>query len=487
MTRESLDNIERIQTLRAEIHNLLPHLIDHGLDNTEGLLRIACPEESDAIFAQPDPKDKEKIKHVAIPRQATSISEVLQECALIFESRVATQHPNFFSFIPSTMLPVSWVADLIVSAFNPHVGGSLAGSSCDVVEKSLMSWLVSKIGFPSDEATGLSVSGGSMANFMALTAARDKVIEGAENHHLAVIYVSENNHFSITKAARILGFSESQVRQIPGLCPRSLATSILEDKAAGRIPMAVVATLGSTTTGSIDPISEIADVVSKYDVWLHIDGAYGSSIILSASYAHLASGVEKADSLSWDAHKWLFTSYGCGMLFVRNRKCLARSFSAHSDFLDNGGRLENYEFWDLSLELTRPARAMRLWVILRTLGTKTIGQMIDRGVQLAEEAEAILRDRTHWNIVSPAQMAIVVVRFQPETVPDRELDHLNQKIADVSLERNVVAVQTVHLDKMLALRMCIINPRLTSQNLKKVLDTLDAIAIELSTVKSQLG
>ncbi|CAG8396570.1 unnamed protein product [Penicillium salamii] len=442
-------------------------------------MRVACPEGTDRISKQPTPSDKNIVSHLAIPEQAKSISRVLQECASIFESRVATQHPNFFSFVPSTMLPVSWLADLIINAFNPHVGGSLAGSTCDIVEKSLMSWLASRIGFPPDGAAGLSVSGGSMANFMALTAARDKIVPRTEDHHLAVIYVSGDTHFSISKAARILGFGRDQVCQIPGLEPQTLATSILDDRAAGRIPMAIVATLGSTSTGSIDPISEVAAVASENNIWLHVDGAYGASILLSASYAHLAQGVEKADSLTWDAHKWLFTSYGCGMLFVRDKQCLARSFAAHSGFLDAGGRQENYEFWDLSLELTRPARAMRLWFILRTLGTDRIGEMIDRGVRLAEEAEAILLALPHWKIMSQAQMGIIVVRFVSINTPDNDLGDQNRKIANVALERNVAAVQTVEFDHKVALRLCIINPRLTSRNLKDILYALDEIAIEL--------
>ncbi|CAG7938700.1 unnamed protein product [Penicillium olsonii] len=481
MTKEVPETTEEyIEAMKAEIHTLLPRLIDHGLDDSKGLLRVACPEGSDTISNQPTLNDKNIINHLAIPAHEKSISRVLEECSSIFDTRVVTQHPHFFSFIPSTMLPISWVADLVVNAFNPHVGGSFAGSSCDIIEKSLMKWLASKVGFPPDEAAGLSVSGGSMANFMALTAARDKFIHKTEDHYRAVIYVSEHSHFSIAKAARILGFGQHQVCQIPGHKPQELASSILKDRAAGRIPMALVATLGSTLTGSIDPIPEIASVTSESDVWLHIDGAYGSSVLLSASYSHLAKGVEQADSLTWGAHKWLFTSYGCGMLFVRNKQCLARSFSAHSDFLDNGGRQENFEFWDLSLELTRPARAMRLWFTLRALGTDRIGEMIDRGVELAEEAETVFRSLGNWKILSGAQMAILVVRYEPTDSSEKYLNDLNKRIGDVALERNVAAVQTIEFEEMLALRLCIINPRLASRDLTSILHTLDEIAIEMN-------
>jgi glutamate/tyrosine decarboxylase-like PLP-dependent enzyme len=481
MTQGTPHSIEaQVEAMKAEIYELLPRLVDDSSDGTQGLLRIACPDPSDPILKEPSTEESAKIKALAVPGDPITIAQVLDECASIFRCRAMTQHPSFFSFIPSTMLPVSWLADVVINAFNAHVGGHFAGSGCNDVEKSLMGWFISKIGFPAEEAVGLTVSGGSMANLMAMTAARDKAISRPEDHHRAIIYVSDASHFSIAKTARILGFSGKQIRQISGLQPDSLADSIRDDRALGLIPMVVVATLGSTPTGSIDPLSEVAEVAAKSDVWLHIDGAYGSSILLSSSYRHLANGVEKADSITWDAHKWLFSTYGCGMLFVRDKKCLAHSFAAHSEFIDVAGREADYEYWDLSLELTRPARAMRLWFILRILGTRLVGQMLDHGVHLAEEAEAALRVRKYWKIKSPAQLAILVFRYEPNGHTESEVDLLNEKIADVALDENTAAIRTIRLKGQTAMRMCIINPRLTTEQLAAIIDALDHIANRVS-------
>ncbi|OQE31954.1 hypothetical protein PENSTE_c001G09067 [Penicillium steckii] len=475
-TKDAIPN--QIEDMQAEIHHLLPWLIHHGMDDPQGLLRFACPDPSDPIQGQLTSKSAAETKDLAVPEDSMPIRDVINEFYSITRSRVLTHHPKFFSFIPSTMLPISWLADIVVSAANPHLGGRLAGSSCNLVEENLMTWFITKIGFPVDDAVGLSVSGGSMANFMALTAARDEHIRGVENHSRAVIYVSEHTHFSISKTARVLGFSPDQVREIPGLQPDVLAYVIRNDKKAGLVPMAVVTTLGSTVSGKIDPIPEVAEVSREHNIWLHIDGAYGSSIILSPSHHELARGIEKANSVTWDAHKWLFSSYGCGMLFVRNKTSLMRSFSAHSDFLDGSGREAEAEFWDLGLELTRPARAIRLWFILRVLGSHQIGRMIDRGIDMAKEFETRFRSLKDWSVLSPAQMAILIVRFQPEGKDETDIDGLNQRIADDALEKNIAAVQIVRFDGHSCLRMCVINPRLASTDPESIVNAMADIAID---------
>lgn len=196
---------------------------------------------------------------------------------------------------------------------------------------------------------------------------------------LGVVYFSDQTHFSVPKVLRVLGFSNSQMRQLPAdsnfrLDMEQLRKTIIADKSKGLIPFLIVANVGSTNTGSIDPINEIADLAKEHNMWMHVDGAYGASVALSKSYRSLLNGIERCDSLAWDAHKWLFKTFGCGIVLVHDKRYLAESFASSGDYFrdilsdDDEPNMLNY-----GIELTRPARHMKLWFTLRVLGLETLG------------------------------------------------------------------------------------------------------------------
>lgn len=255
------------------------------------------------------------------------------------------------------------------------------------------------------------------------------------------------------------------------------------DRKRGLVPFLIIASCGTTNTGSVDPLRELARIAREQipRLWVHVDGAYGASVVLSKSYKDNVDGLGDADSISWDAHKWLFQTYGCGMALVREEKWLKQSFALGAEYIrdaaDTGDEMPN--FWSYGLELTRPARAMKLWFTLQVLGLHALGKMIDQGFILAETAEKELKTLPNWAIVSNAQMAIINFRFQPEGKSEEELDQLNSLISQTLVKDNVATTLTTRLLGKTVIRICSIHPELMEVGIASVIKALDTAACAL--------
>ena len=306
-----------------------------------------------------------------------------------------------------------------------------------------------------------------MANLTALMVARDQKLPSQQDRLKGVIYVSAQTHLSVAKGLRVLGFIDSQIRKIPSdssfrMEIDSLRDAVEVDREAGLLPFAIVASCGTTNTGSIDPLNAIADFAEREKMWVHVDGAYGASIVLSNSHTHLANGLGRAHSISWDAHKWLFQTYGCGIVLLRNRKHLLHSFATDADYVRDAVAAEEApNFWSQGIELTRPARAMKLWFTMRVLGLDMLGRMINHGVSLAERAEGDLRRLEGWEVLSVASLGIVVFRYAPIGKAEKDLDDLSIAISKRLLEKNVAGALTTKLNGKTVLRICAISPELS--------------------------
>lgn len=453
----------------------------------QGLQCASTPEIDDLIIKKSTERDFAHIRRLSIPDTPRSISNVIREAYSIFDHRARTNHPRFFSFVPSNVTPLTWLGDVIVSAFNAHCSSFFAAAGPCAVESELIKWFASKIHFPA-VAGGLFVSGGSVANMMAITAARDKKLEWP-NYSKGIIYIARHAHNSFYKAARILGFHSKQIRPVDSDALSRLSVTHLEqliraDRDHGLVPFLVIATFGYTETGLIDPLAQISEIARRESLWLHADGAYGASLSLSLSRSYLAKQLSNADSVSWDAHKLLFQTYGCGMLLVRDRSHLISSFHAQSGFLDHTARVqdEEPEMWDMGIELTRPSRAMSLWFTLRVLGTERIGQLIDQGMDLAELIQLRLKAMSDWEVITPASLGIITFRYNPEQRPERrnELERLNEEISRVLLDTNTAAIMTVRVNDVLALRICCSNVRLTGDDIEELMESMDSVARQVN-------
>jgi glutamate/tyrosine decarboxylase-like PLP-dependent enzyme len=423
------------------------------------------------------------LRELALPEGPHAIEAVINEAQTIFAHRIRNDHPRFFGFIPSPTSPISFLGHILSSLYNVHAGSWLQSSGPSAIEASLIHFLSSKVGFPDDgTAGGVFVSGGSMANLTALMVARDQMLTTQEERMRGVVYMSAQTHLSIAKALRVLGFMDSQIRKV-GVDAKfrmdieSLKQSVRGDREAGLLPFCIVGSCGTTNTGSIDPLNELADFAEKERSWLHVDGAYGASIVLSNSRGHLADGLGKAHSVSWDAHKWLFQTFGCGIVLLRNKKHLLGSFATEAEYVrDAVAAEESPNFWNHGLELTRPARAMKLWFTMRVLGLEEMGRMIDHGLALAERAEEELRKLAGWEVLSLATLGIVVFRYKPAEKSEGELDRLNIEISKKLLEQSIAGALTTKLNGMTVLRMCAISPELSLDEMSGVVTKMDQVA-----------
>jgi len=423
-----------------------------------------------------------ELRAMEIPEHGRPLPEVIDEMVeKVYHHRAQADHPRFFAFVPGPRSPLSAIGDLLTATYNPHAGNWLESSGPSNIELRLIRWLAGNLGLPAD-CGGLFVSGGSMANMTALVVARDQKLPARERSK-GIAYVSEQTHSSVAKGLKIIGFLPEQIRRIKcdskfQLDLAELASAITQDKAAGLLPFAVIASAGTTNTGSIDPLPGIRDLCDKENLWMHVDGAYGASIAISPRYRHLLKGIESADSVSWDGHKWLFQTYGCGMVMVRDQAHLKASFHTRPEYLRDTETDEGQvNFWDLGVELTRPARGLKLWLTLQVAGVAAMAAGVEHGFQLARWAEDELTRHSGWEIVSPAQLSIVNFRYAPTGWEEQQINALNVAIAQRALRDGYATVLTTQLNDKTVLRICAIHPDTTEHDMRLTVRKLTDFAI----------
>jgi aromatic-L-amino-acid/L-tryptophan decarboxylase len=372
-------------------------------------------------------------------------------------------HPRFFARIGSPSNYASVLADAAAAGLNVFAGSWTGGSGPATVELVVLDWLRQICGLP-DGTDGVLVSGGSVGSLVALAAARTARF-GDRAPAEAVAYVSSEGHPSIPRALRVLGVGAEQIRTIEAgpdcrLTPEAVRAAV----AADRVPFCLVANAGTTSTGAADPLAELAEVCAEHGLWLHVDGAYGAPAALCGAL----TGLEHADSLVLDPHKWLFQPYEIGCVLVRERGLLERTFGLHFAALRDatGGEVN---FRDRSVQLTRTSRALKLWLSLRVFGLAAFRDAVAHGIALAEHAEATLRARPGWEVVSPAQLAIVCFR--------RDGDDAHQTaIAEAMVHDGFAAPSTTELAGRVALRMCTINPRTTFEDVERTIERMESVS-----------
>ncbi len=388
---------------------------------------------------------------------------------LIFPNMMNVGHPRHFAFVPVPSNFVSVMADALASGFNVFAGSWLAGSGPIAMELAAVDWIRQWCGLP-ETAGGLFVSGGSMANLTALVAARHARL--GSNITGATVYYSDQTHYCVERALRVAGFAPDQLRKITSdaqfrLPLDELARRIAADKAAGLRPFAVVANAGTTSTGSIDPLPEIAALCREHDLWFHVDGAYGASAVLCGRGKALLKGLELADSLSLDPHKWLFQSMECGCVLLRDAAILKSAYRIMPEYMiDVHRNLTEVHPCDYGIQLTRGFRALKLWMSVQYFGLDAFRAAIDRGFALAEWAEAKLRQMPGWEIVTPAHMGIVTFHH-----PRADYAQLHQAM----LEDGFALATSTVLKGRTVLRFCTINPRTTEADIGETLDRIDAL------------
>lgn len=390
-------------------------------------------------------------------------------------------HPKSFSFVPGPSNYVSVMADTLATGFNIFSGGWAASPAAAELEIVTMNWLLKLFKFPAKKGGGIFTSGGSMANLTALVTARRQ--RCGDDFSKAIIYMSDQAHSSNIKAIRVLGFKKEQVRIIPTdiefkMAINKLKNAIAKDRLEGLQPFCIIASAGTTNTGTVDPLNEIAKICKKEKLWFHIDGAYGAAAILSKKGSSLLKGIEKADSLTIDPHKWLFQPYEMGCLLVRNHKWLSQTFSEKPEYLrDIEGNTSEINFYDHGIQLTRRFRALKFYMSLKTFGLEAFRKAVSYNIELAENTENLLRKSPNWEVVSPATLAVINFRYNPigKSYSEKELDALNQIISKQVVDSREALLVTTVLQNQIVLRMCLINPRTTLSDIKETLELCENV------------
>lgn len=412
------------------------------------------------------------------PEEGTDFETVLAQLEQqVFRHTMHVNHPRFLAYVPGPSNFVGAMADALASGYNVFAGTWISGSGPAAVELAVVNWLREACGFPSD-AGGLFVSGGTMANLTALAVARHVALEDRLDG--ATVYFSDQAHSSLEKALFLIGISPANFRRLPSdddfrLPLGELARSIEQDRAGGLRPFCVIANAGTTNTGAIDPLTELTSLCRAEGLWLHVDGAYGAAAVISRRGRELLRGIELADSLSLDPHKWLFQPFEIGCVLVRDLAQLPDTFRILPEYLkDTHQYSEEFNFTDYGLQLTRSFRALKLWMSIKVFGMASFRAAIERGFVLAEFTEARLRAMASWEIVTPATMAVVCFRYSMGS------DAFHLKLVQALLDDGLALITSTVLRGRTVLRTCTINPRTTEADIRTTLERLDFLAQTLA-------
>jgi len=418
----------------------------------------------------------------ALPEQPTPAVEVMSDAALILDETIAQPRPRYLAFVGSSGLEIGVLGDALASCFDANMA-VYAGAATEIEEQAV-GWVGEFIGYPT--GGGAFTSGGTISNLTALAAAREHALPGARTAGLAgtpaAVYCSEEAHYSVDRAVELLGIGSAGVRALAvderrRLRPAEVDAAIEADVEAGITPVAVVATAGTTLTGAIDPIAELADICEARGVWLHVDGAYGLPAAGVESTRSSFRGLERAHSVSLDAHKWLYLPKACGVVLVRDRSSLTAAFAHEEGYLPHE-HTESHAA-DLTLEYSRPFRALKLWLAFRAHGAEAFREAIERN--LAHARMLVDEVRRHGDLellTDQPQLSIVPFRHVPPGIADRDA-HNARLGRELQLDGRVYVAPAV-IDGEVYLRPCFVNYRTVDSDVRALVDVARELGGELA-------
>jgi aromatic-L-amino-acid decarboxylase len=419
-----------------------------------------------------------------LPERGTAFSTLLDRLfADLIPKGYNTAGPGYLAYIPGGGILHTALADLISASVNRYVGVWAAAPALAQLEASVVRWFADLIGYP-DEARGLLTTGGSLANFTALVAARRDRLP--EDFLRGTIYASDQVHHSVVKAAILAGFPEANIRVIPSdaqfrIRAERLGPAIAADRAAGFTPFMLVASAGTTNTGAVDDLDALADIAAAEGLWLHVDAAYGGFFMMTERGKKVMRGIERSDSVTLDPHKALFVSYGTGSLVVRNGAALRRAHAVHAQYLppmqDDSDLVD---FCLYSPELSRGFRGLRVWLPMKMHGAAPFRQNLDEKLDLAQWAAAELRRQPGIEIVAEPQLSVVAFRAFRSDRTNEELNALNRRLLERINERRRVFLTSTVLDGRFVIRICVLSFRTHKDRVQAALEDIGAALAEIS-------
>jgi aromatic-L-amino-acid/L-tryptophan decarboxylase len=411
-----------------------------------------------------------------LPEESCDVEVALAEAARVLDASISPSRPLYLGYIGSTGLEIGVLASALMATYDANL--AVAAGGADLVEEQTLRWVADFVGFPFAE--GAFTSGGMTSTLTALLAAREQALPGCRVDGLgdrkAAVYCSAESHHSVVRAVEVCGLGSSAVRSIPvdekhRMRPEALEKALSKDIAAGVVAVAVVATAGTTLTGAVDPLDAVADVCDRHGVWLHVDGAYGLPGAAAPSAAPLFAGLERADSATIDAHKWLGVQKSCSVVLLSERDRLRAAFGHEERYMLHVGDVANPV--DSTLEYSRPFRSLRLWMAFRVYGAARYRAWIEATLANARLLADALRESPEFELLHDPMLSTICFQHIPPGADD--VDAHNIKLAREMQRDGRVFLAPATVDGHACLRVCFVNFRTTPDEVEFVLTVAEEL------------
>jgi aromatic-L-amino-acid decarboxylase len=452
---------------RSAVLDLLVHHLGEAWESFDRP-RPAEPQVTDALRAR---------LSTPLPDAPGDAGAALDDATDVLDASVSPSRPLNTAYIGSTGLEAGVLAGALGTAYDVNLAAS--AGAVELLEEQALRWMAEFVGYPL--AQGVFTSGGMTSNLTALLAAREHALPGARetgvNGRAAAVYCSDEAHHSVVRGVEVAGLGSSAVRRIPldarrRMRPDALERALAADHANGVTPVAVVATAGTTLTGAVDPLDAIAAVCERHGVWLHVDGAYGVPAAAAPSTAALFTGLDRADSVTVDAHKWMGVQKSCSLVMLRHTGALGSAFAHQERYMLHTQDVANPV--DNTLEYSRPVRSLKLWLAFRTYGAAAYRDWIERTLGHARDLAAALGEHPAFEVLHEPCLSTLCFRHAPAGVAD--LDAHNLALAGAVQQDGRVYLAPAVLDGRVCLRVCFTNFRTRSEHVAELVRVLDDVA-----------
>lgn len=433
------------------------------------------------------PQDAKAMLNVPVPRGPQDLESVYSEYRENVEPYgLGNRHPSFWGWVIGSGTPTGVLGDMLASAMNTNAGGFEQSSA--YVEAQVINWFKSLFGFPED-ATGILVTGGSAANLVSLAVARDAILPEATDAGLFAtglrpyVYASDEVHNSVDKAVGVLGLGRSSLRRVRTnddftIDVDALRAAIEKDIGECGKPICVVGTAGTVATGAIDDLSALADICREYGMWFHVDGAFGAMAALSDKLKSRVTGMERADSIAFDLHKWLYVNFDAGCVLVRNPEAQLNSFSIPASYLSTlkgGVATGPHRYGEMGIDLSRGFRALKAWMSFKTYGFDKYARLIDQNVAQAAYLAGLVEANSELELVAPVPLNVVCFRHVRPDMSSEALDAHNETILIALQEEGLAVPSGVRIRGKFALRVANVNHRSRREDFEALVKNVVAI------------
>ena len=485
----AMANEENYETLDPEDWDKMRKLGHQMVDDAVEYLKTV----GDRPVWQAVPEAVKETFKSGLPQQPDDANAVYEDFLTnIFPYPMGNIHPRFWSWYMGNGTIIGALADFMAATMNPNMSGGNHVAS--LVEAQVLNWMKEVVGLPIS-ASGLLVSGGSMANLVGLTIARNTLANVDLRRHgmqsldkKLAVYASTEVHSCNQKAVELLGLGSDCLRKIEvndnyTINLKKLKITIDKDIQSGYQPICIIATPGTVNTGAIDDLNAIADLCLEYDLWFHIDGAIGAIAMLSDTVRPLLSGIERADSIALDLHKWMHVPFEAGCVLVRDEKAHRNTFSLIPEYLEKAERglaAGPISFSEYGIQLSRSFRALKIWMMMKEQGSKKLGRMISRNVDQAQYLGRLIEKTAHLELIAPIGLDIVCYRYNPGATDLKTLNQLNRKILIELQEQGIAAPSYTTLNDQYCIRVAIANHRSRYEDFDVLVEQTIRIAQSIS-------